>query len=207
MYTNRVTNSYFRLLHASPNAPVVDIYLNNALAVRNLAYRGFSQYLTVPPGIYNIKVYPSGQQNIPILDTSITIPERSIQTIAAIGIAPDISLLPVNEPAEPTLPDKVFLRFAHLSPNAPNVDVALPNNSILFNDVSYMEVANYTAVNPGNYTFYIRAAGTNQNVLYVPNINLKPNRFYTIYAVGIAGGNPPLQVLIPLDGNSYIKVY
>ena len=198
-------NSYVRVLHASPDAPPVDVYANGNIIARNLAYRGFTEYLTVPPGNYNIRVFPAGSTTNPVIDTNVNVPPRSIFTVAAVGRLAEIGLFPVQDPVMPIPPGRVMLRFVHLSPNAPNVDVVLPNGTPLFSNVGYRQITNYIPVNPGTYTIYVRVAGTNQNVLYVPNIRLSSNRFYTVYAVGLAGGNPPLQVLIPLDGNSYIR--
>ncbi len=92
-----------------------------------------------------------------------------------------------------------------MSPNAPNVDVASGGNKI-FTNVPFKKVTDYIQVNPGAYNFDVNVSESGARVLYAPNIRLLPNRIYTIYAVGLAGQNPPLQVLIPLDGNSYLKV-
>jgi len=206
-YPVRAENSFIRILHASPNAPPVDVYSDNKLIARNLAYRNFTQYLPVSAGTYNIKVFPAGQTANPVISTSLNIPVRSILTVAAIGMLPNISLLPIPEPAIESAPGMVQVRFAHLSPNTPAVDVTLPDGTILFRNVKYNEVTKYIPLNAGTYTLEARPAGTTQVVLYVPNIVLLPNRFYTFYAVGLAGGNPALQLLIPIDGNSYIKFY
>ena len=58
---------------------------------------------------------------------------------------------------------------------------------------------------PSTYRLQARIAGTDQVILDVPNINLTANRYYTVYAVGLPVGQPPLQVLIPLDGQSYLN--
>jgi hypothetical protein len=49
-------------------------------------------------------------------------------------------------------------------------------------------------------------AGTNNIILTVPNTNLRAGNIYTVYIVGLANGSPGLQVLIPLDGSTYLKV-
>ncbi|MCX7841465.1 MAG: DUF4397 domain-containing protein [Clostridia bacterium] len=202
----REANSYIRILHASPDALAVDVYANNRLIARNLPYRGFTPYLKVPAGNYNIRVLPAGQISNPVLIRDIVVPDRSIYTIAAIGRLSEIDLLPVQDPLMPRAPGKARVRFVHLSPNAPAVDIVVPNGTVLFGDIQYMEISEYITVNTGRYTIYVKLTGTNQIVLYVPNIRLLPGKNYTVYAVGFAGGNPPLQVLIPLDGNSYIKL-
>lgn len=205
-YRDEVMKSYIRILHASPKSPPVDIYINDKPVVTNLRYKDFSEYLPVRSGNYNIKVYTAGKTFKPIIDTSFFVPPNEIYTISAIGTRPeDLSLLPIKEPLLESNIGKTYIKFAHLSPNAPNVDLTLPNGNILFKNVGYKENTDYIEVPPGKYAVEARLTGTDTPVLYVPNIHLKPRRFYTIYAVGLVGDNPPLQVLIPLDGNSYIE--
>lgn len=198
--------SYIRILHAVPNAPAVDVYANEKLIAQNLSYRGFTVYTPVPAGRYNISILPTGQTTSPVLNTTTEISPRTIYTVAATGLLPEISLFPVVDPVMPKTPGKAMVRFVHLSPNAPAVDIRLPDGTILFSNVSYRQVTNYIPVNQGEYILEARPTGTNQVVLYVPNISLQRDNFYTVYAVGLAGGSPPLQVLIPLDGNTYISV-
>lgn len=197
--------SYIRILHASPNAPAVDIYANNKLIAKNLPYKKFTEYLNVAPGEYKVQVYPAGTYNKPILNTTIEIAPNSIYTVAAINMLKDLQLFPIIEPHRALSPSVAFVRFGHLSPNTPNVDITLPDGKKVFKDVEYKEVTGYLPLAPGNYTLQARPTGTNTIILNVPNINLKPNRFYTIYAVGLLNDNPPLEVLIPLDGNTYLK--
>ncbi len=199
-----ITPSYIRLLHASPNAPAVDIYANGSPLARNLNYRGFTEYLAVPSGTYNIVVFRAGQTTNPVLSTNISIPDGSIFTVAAIGLLPNITLLPVEEPRMNIPAGKLMLRFVHLSPNAPNVDLEMQPGGMAFRNVAYQGITQYIPINPATYTFNLKVTGTDQRVLYVPNIRLEAGRFYTIYAIGIVAGNPPLQVVIPLDGNTYI---
>lgn len=197
--------SFVRLLHASPDAPAVDIYANNQPIARNFSYRSFTPYVSLDPGMYNIKIYPAGGPKVnPVLDTNITIPPQKIITLAAVGTLENLSLLPVPDPMMPRDPKKVYIRFVHLSPDAPNLDISLPNGTKLFEDVQYKEITNYIPINPGTYTLEAKVAGTDNTAIYVPNIKLKPNRFYTVYGIGLANGSPSLQVLIPLDGNSYL---
>lgn len=204
LYRESPNFSFIRVFHASPNAPAVDVYLNNKLVVSKLPYRGFSPYLRVPAGRYSVKVYPTGKKDTAVLDTNVDIPSKSIITAAAIGILPDISLLPILEPVFNRTPGRAYVRFAHLSPNSPNVTVSSGGKPV-FTNVPYKNVTNYIEVKPGTFTFDVSITDSGSRVLHVPNIRLLPNRIYTIYAVGLAGKTPPLQALIPLDGNTYLR--
>ncbi len=198
--------SYVRLLHAVPNAPAVDIYLNERLTASNISYRGFTQYLPYLPGNYNIKIFPTGQRINPVINTNVNFPAGSIITTAATGLLqnPSIQLIPDNP--IPALPARVYLRLVHLSPNAPAVDMTTPDGVRLFENVSFRGVTSYTAIAPGTYTLQLRLPGTEQIVLNVPNAVFGAGRFYTVYVVGLVGEAPSLQMLLPLDGGSYINI-
>ncbi|QUH30485.1 DUF4397 domain-containing protein [Vallitalea guaymasensis] len=198
--------SYIRLLHASPKAPAVDVYANgdNILA-DDLSYGEFTPYLPVMPGTYTIDIYPADNSDTPILTKELVLPEKTIATIAAIGELPELELFIVEDPKEPLQPNTSKIRFVHLSPDAPAVDVIEPNGSILFKDVSYKDITDYLSITPDTYTVEIAPTGTDNSVLFVPNIRLLPDAFYSLYAIGLVEGDPYLQLLIPLDGNSYIE--
>ncbi|WMJ80863.1 DUF4397 domain-containing protein [Clostridium sp. MB40-C1] len=197
--------SFIRILHASPDAPPVDVYANGNLIAKNLPYKGFTEYLQVPPGRYNIKIFSSGKTINPVINTNLILEPETIYTVAAINKLANIRLMPFVDPIIPQIENKAYVRFGHLSPNTPRVDITLPNGKILFENVGFEDLTNYIAVDPGTYTIQARPTGTDKIALTIPNIRLKGNRFYTIYAVGLLGDKPPLQVLIPLDGNTYIK--
>jgi hypothetical protein len=196
--------SYLRILHASPKSPAVDVYINDMLKFKKLTYGAFTDYIEVVTGDYNVKIYPAGTKASPVLNKNLFIPPDKIYTIPAIGLLPNIELLPISETKIINPSDKVYIKFAHLSPNAGAVDITLPGGKILFENIKYKQFTDYIQVPAGTYTLEARKTGTTTRVLYIPNIKLKPQRFYTVYAVGLVNDHPGIQALIPLDGNSYL---
>lgn len=193
-------NSYIRVLHASPGAPAVDIYVNDNPVVKDLAYKEFSEYLSLLPGKYNLKVFPAGTQANPVINANVTIPAKAAFTVAAIGTLPDISLLPIPEPYMPSFyPGVSYVKFTHLSPDAPAVDITLTDGTKLFSNVKYTEYTNYIGVRPGTYTLQVRPTGSNTAVLTIPNIEFKEGTVDTIYAVGLVEGSPPLEAITSMD--------
>ncbi|WPC44481.1 DUF4397 domain-containing protein [Clostridium sp. JS66] len=197
--------SYIRVFHAAPDAPAVDVYANNAIIVSNIKFKGFSQYIRVPQGKYRFRVFKQGTQKNPLIDRDIIIPENRILTLAAIGIMPNLELKAIEDTLEPLRRGRSKVRFIHLSPNAPAVDITLPNGNVIFKNVSYKEVTGYKEVRPGSYNLQVKTAGIDEKILLLPNTRFGPNKFYTIYAVGLVNREPKLQVVIPLDGNTYLK--
>ena len=204
-YGRAAKSPFIRLLHAVPNAPAVDVYANEMLIARNLSYKDFTEYFAVPASNYHIRVFPTGQKTNSLLTANISVPAGSIFTAAAAGEAQNLSVVNISDRLMPLPPGKAYIKFVHLSPNAGSVDVTRPNGAKLFSGAEFKDITNYTAVDPGVYTLQARTAGTDQVKLNVPNVNIRPDRFYTAYAVGVEGGDPPLQLLIALDGNSYIS--
>ena len=65
MFIRNDTNaSYVRVFHASPDAPPVDIYINNNLVFKSLAFGNFTEYMPLSMGNYKIEVYPEGKRKI-----------------------------------------------------------------------------------------------------------------------------------------------
>ena len=206
LYRVSPMTSYLRILHASPKSPAVDVYINDMLKFKNLSYSSFTDYIPVISGNYNVKIYAAGTKASPVLNKNLFVPPEKIYTIAAIGLLPNIEVLPVPETKIPNPSDKVYIKFAHLSPNAGPVDIVLPDGTILFKNISYKAFTDYIQVPAGTYTLEARPTGTKTTVLYVPNVKLKSQRFYTVYAIGLLKDKPGLQALIPLDGSSYLDM-
>ncbi|MDF2803994.1 MAG: hypothetical protein K0S61_3897 [Anaerocolumna sp.] len=195
-YSAMSSTSYIRVFHASPGAPNVDIYANGNLIAKDLAYKGFSPYLAVPAGSYNVQVFPTGQMTNPVINTNLNIPENTVFNIAAIGTLPNISLYPIQKPTTAQNFGRPCVRFVHLSPNAPSVDIKLSSGSTVFQNISYKGITDYVCVPSGTYTFTISPTGTNNVVLTIPNVKLDSNKYYTIYAMGLVGGSPALEALV-----------
>lgn len=208
MLKNENMISYIRLLHAAPKAPSVDVYVNGRLLVKKFNYREFTDYFKLPSGTYNIKVFATGNTTEPVIETDLFVPPKEVITVAVIkDTNNDFLLYPaVETPLENAPPGKSRVRMAHFISNAPSVDIALPNGTILYKDVEFKDLEKYIEVPPGKYTFEVRLAGTEIPILYIPNIRLRPDRYYTVYAIGLIGDDPSPQVLIPLDGITYIDV-
>jgi len=190
---------YVRVLHAVPDAPNVDVYANDKIIAKNLAFGQNTPYTPVSADNYEISLYVTGTKGSPVLTNRLVISNNTISTIVAVGTLKTIGFFSIPDSNMPIESGKAMVRFSHLSPNAPAVDITLPNGTILFRNVSYKQLTPYISVPPMNYTLQVRVAGTPNVVLTVPNVNLEQNKMYTVYAVGLVGQNPELEALLLLD--------
>jgi len=99
-----------------------------------------------------------------------------------------------EEPAE----EMAGVRVAHLSPDAPNVDVYVDGEAVL-EDVAFRDVSDYLELQPGSYDVQITEAGNQEEVFYDDSIEVEAAD-YTVAAIGEAGGeNQPLSVEVYED--------
>lgn len=199
--------SYIRILHAFPKNIDVDVYINQTKVADNLNYARFTDFFHITGGIqYTLKISPK-DSTAPIFTTTLEVDPAQIYTIALVGTKKeDASILLIPEPEFKINPSISYLRFCNLSPNSAALDVSLPDKTKLFLDVQYQEYTEYIELYPKKFTFEIKTFASGDDVLYVPNISLGAGKVYTMYFIGLYQGNPKEEVLIPLDGNTYIDL-
>ncbi|HEY5586578.1 MAG TPA: DUF4397 domain-containing protein [Ruminiclostridium sp.] len=199
--------AYIRLFHAAPNTPAVDVYADGKLIAKRLTYGQFTEYMPLAMGTYSIEAFPFGLKQSPILSIRLPIADSKMYTLAIIGLLPRIGILPIEDEYEDLYAGRVNIRFANLSPNAPSLNLALSGGLDLFTDIKYTELSDYRSMIPGIYNFVVRPTMTATNVAHLPNIRLLPKRNLTFYVLGIFGQQPStLEVFIPMDGTSYLRV-
>ncbi|TYR81169.1 DUF4397 domain-containing protein [Priestia megaterium] len=188
-----------RIFHASPDSPSVDVYLNEKRIIRNLTYKQETDYLPLgEPGRYTISIYPAGETEKPLLTKSFTFEGNQNYTIAAVDTLNELDLLFIYDNTD--VPQgETKIRFIHLSPDAPAVDVAARGGDVIFSDVTFKEITKYLGLSPMMVQLDVFLAGTDDLVLSIPPLNLRPNRTYTVYAVGFANNTPALEALISQD--------
>ncbi|ADJ16336.1 hypothetical protein C497_10018 [Halalkalicoccus jeotgali B3] len=91
-----------------------------------------------------------------------------------------------------------MVRVAHLSPDAPNVDVYV-DGEVVLEDVAYRDVSDYLELQPGTYGVQITAAGDQETVVFDEDVEVQTGAF-TLAAVGeIEGESQPFDVLVVED--------
>lgn len=195
---------YLRFLNASPGEPRVDIYVNGRKVASDLMYRNFTEYRKVFPGWYRIAVYAAGTVQNPLTVTTLRVQPSSITTMAVIGLSGSVSTLAINDNRRFLNPNRSYVRFIQLSPNAPTMD-AYWDDALVLSELEYQEVSRYLMTTPGSHNLKMRDSLSGANLVEDPNVELKAGKAYTIYVVGdVVNSRPGLQVLVPLEGASYL---
>jgi hypothetical protein len=197
-------NARVRVVHASPDAPGVDVYVDGAKVITNLTYKTVTQYLSVPSGEHRIQVYPTGTMTTAVIDAEVSLMANQDYTVAAVGQLASISPVVFMDNNSAPAPGKASVRFIHLSPDAPAVNVVVAGGGpALFSDIEFKEASSYITVDPGTYDLEVQVASSSAVALAVPDVPLEANKVYTVFAFGLAGGTPALEAALNVDATFY----
>jgi hypothetical protein len=199
-----------RVLHASPDAPAVDVYLDDAIVgpLTSVPFGTISGYLDIPAGAHNVKVYATGTTTGPVIDADVTVSTGRKYTIAATNAVASIEAKVIeDQPAANCSTAQV--RVVHLSADAPAVDVgtagSAPADAVVKN-LAYPNATGYLDLPAGSYDLEVRLAGTSTVALALPGVTIADCKSYSVFAVGSAatpavGGNA-LQVVVAVDATA-----
>lgn len=186
------------VVHASPDAPGVDLLVDNTVAGTNLTFPNNTGYLEVNAGTRNVKVNVTGTSTT-VIQANLNLVENKSYSVFAVNQVSAIEPLVFEDNLSNPASGKAHVRFIHLSPNAPAVNITLTDGTIVFENVSFKGSVNFTPLDAATYNLQVRDAATNQTVvLELPNITLQAGKIYTVFAKGLLGetGNQALGAQI-----------
>ncbi|WP_078380302.1 DUF4397 domain-containing protein [Sutcliffiella halmapala] len=183
-----------RLLHTSTNTKSVDVYINNCLLLKDFRFKYSSEYLNLPEGSYQIDIFPEGVSNRPNLTKYLKVIANKSYTLVATDQMDALQLLVISDD-EFVHSGETKIRFFHLSPNTPTVDIAIYKGDTIFPHIEYGEVTDYLSLIPMTVDLEVRKVGTKEVTFLLKRVNVKPNLAYTIAIVGLTEENLHLEAI------------
>lgn len=180
--------SKVKVVHASPDAPGVDLLVDNLVVnAQALNYPNNTGYLDIAAGDRNIKVNASGTPTA-VINANLNLIAGNSYSIFAVNRLSNISPLVIEDDLTTPMAGKAHVRFVHLSPDAPAVDVTLTDGTAIFGNKSFGEYTPFTPLNAGTYDLQVRLANDPTVVLNLPGIAVQNGKIYTVFAKGFVGG-------------------
>lgn len=189
-------NASVRVVHASPAAGNVDVFVDGNKLLSNVAFGTVSNYTNIATGSHRIQVAPvdKGVQSS-VIDQTFVLDAGVPYTVAALGTqSSDLSLTAFTDDNKVPA-DKTKVRVYHLSPNTGPVDVAIGGNTVI-RTLGYKQASDYQTINPGPNTLRVTVTNVSQTqASAVTNVPVEPkaNTVNSIFAIGLFGGNPALK--------------
>jgi len=200
-----------RVVHASPDAPAVDIYVNGGMVLENLPFREYSEYLALPAGSYSVDIRVTGTMTT-VKTVPITVAADKDYSAIAVGYAggkaPGFDVLWLED--DNTLPanNGVKIRVVHGAPGAPAVDVyattpfeTLVGKTPVLSDVPFKAASGYLTVPVSMYQARVTLAGTKTVAIDSKRLVTWNSMVRTFIAVDNTGGGAPFDILVLPDRN------
>jgi hypothetical protein len=176
------------ITHASPDAPNVDVYLDEKLFAEDFAYPNSTRYTSLREGTYDLALKPTGSDDS-ALEAELDVVAKEYYSVFACDEVANLSALVLNDDfGEPAL-EEAMVRFVHLSPDAPAVDITLTDGTVVFPNIEFKGATGFEPLEFGEYDLQVRLAGTEDVVLEVNDVKLLPHAAYTIWAKGFVDGD------------------
>ena len=174
-----------RVVHASPDAPAVDVWVEGGRVFENVAFEEITDFVEVPAGTYNVQVVPAGATEPVVIEADLSLMAATDYTVIATDALANISPVVLTASGGGPAAGNVWVRFFHGSPDAPAVDIAVTGGPVLFENVAFQSGTDYVEVPAGTYDLEARIAGTMDVALALPGIELQDGVVYTAYATGL----------------------
>ncbi|WP_144395110.1 DUF4397 domain-containing protein [Pleionea sediminis] len=199
-----------RVVHASPDAPAVDVLVNDETTlVSNLDYAEATGFVGVPADTYNVKVVPTGEVAPVVIDADLTLDQGTNYTVLAVDLLETIEPLVITEDRR-SVATEAKVQIIHASPAAGNVDiyVTAPGAGIADVDPTFSDVPfkgtteGFVSLPVDSYDITVTLAGTKDAAIGPAELSFEAGGVYTIIArdaqrlTAEDSGLPPSVILL-----------
>lgn len=197
-----------RILHASPDAPAVDVLIDGRVVASAVPYKAFSQYLPVAAGTRNIQVRATANPSLVVIDVSPALDADTDYTVIARNLIASIEPWLLRDDNSAPGSGQIKLRLVHAAPGAPAVDifvtapgVDLSTATPVLTDVPYAAASNYLTVPAGTYQVRICPANSINVAIDSGALTLAAGQIRTAVAVDNTSGGSPFGAVVLPDRN------
>jgi hypothetical protein len=193
-----------RALHLSPDAPAVDVAVNDAVVLEDVSYRQASGFLSVNAGSIGLDVLVANSDTV-ALAADLNLTRDTKYTVIAANNVASIEALVIEDNDQPA-DGFAQLRVVHGAPAAPAVDVYVSAPDADFaglsptlEDVAFKTISAELEVAAGDYRVRVTAAGSSDVIYDSGALALAQGVEYVAVASEVEGGLSPIGLTILTD--------
>lgn len=202
--------SNVRVIHLSPDAPAVDVFLNGQRSVQSLAYEQGTAYLEPAAGTYDVAVAAT---SAPVTESVLSVPGVQLAagrfyTAVALGRVASIQALALEDNYSGLASGNIRVRAIHAASAVGQVDIwNIPSSgspAVLYENVEFAQAGAYLDLPAGAYTigFDVNNDTSPDVVFSLPT--LAAGTVANVFAVSDASNN--VYLLAQLQNNAVARV-
>ncbi len=174
------------VIHASPDAGSVDVYVDGEQVVEDIAFATASGYVAVPAGERQVQVVPAGASvEEAVIDQTLTFEAGVAYEVAATGPLASIGTSVNITNLDPLLDDDARIRVFQAIEGAPPADILLANGDPVLRNVTAGTVTGYLSVPAGATPIDLEVRPSGLPIAFpISGATLEPGLVYTFYVVG-----------------------
>jgi hypothetical protein len=183
------TPTSLQVVHASPDAPAVDVVVDGGVLVPELAFPEATGFVEVPAATYNVAVTVAGNPGaIAIGPVDLELDAGTRYSVLAVGeLAVIEPLILTDDPRRVATNAKV--RIVHASPTAANVDIYVTGvgadinaESPTLEDVAFKANTGFLSLPAGDYDVTVTPTGSKNAAIGPATISIADGGVYTAVA-------------------------
>jgi hypothetical protein len=193
--TTQADTTSLNVVNASPGNLAINFYLNNVfVAGPSLSYTERSGYIQTYAGGTKFDASVGGTNQL-ILTSTINLISQKYYTLFFAGTNQSPAVVFTEDDLFSPATGKAKIRFIHLSPDAPALDLAIKGGMTLFGARDFKSVSDFIEIDPATYSFQLKA-GTSSAVAELINVPIEAGRIYTVWAGGLmaASSSDPISI-------------
>ncbi|MGE3797239.1 MAG: DUF4397 domain-containing protein [Thermomicrobiales bacterium] len=184
-----------RFIHASPDAPAIDVLVDGLPVAQGLEFGLFTDYAPVTPGDHQIQVVPAGEDAVSaLIDETVGTDGGQAYTLAVANLLSDLELKVVQSNLDDLPEGEARVRMVNLSTDDQSVDVSQVGGDEWFGDVGFGDITDHRNVTEGSYDLDIQVTDADMPLVSVDAVQIDRGTETAFYLLGNQASDS-LQVL------------
>jgi len=192
-----------RVIHASPDTPAVDVYLDGEKTVSALAFTQAKGYLVVPAGTHGVQVFGQGvtpATGVALINQrGVAIAANAQLSLVVEGLFGSMRLHIIDDATPAPAAGKAKLRFVHAGSEVPPVDVSVTGGPVLYTNTQFGLAYPYQDVDATRHDLQVSLTSGTGNAAVLTSITAEAGKNYSVYlmSLGVVQVFPDTAMLPP----------
>ena len=196
-----------RIVHASPDAPDLDVVVDGDTVATGITYLGSSDYLQLSAAAHVMQLSETNTSTT-LIDEDVTVADGADYTVIVANTLNEIEALVLTDDNNTPPAGTIRVRAVHGAKAAGAVDIYVTDpgtdltlTSPVASNVLFRQALPYVEANAGTYQVRVTPTGSKDVIIDSGALTLVNGQVRTVIAVEAAGGGEPFNFLVLDDLN------